>query len=125
MRLRPEAPARAGAAAPSDFTADAAERLAREELAYRLELQFYVRERETPIEDGSVDWDETVAPFVTVARLTIPKQDPNGDAGRELSARVERAKLDPWGGLAAHRPLGAIMRARSPAYLASQRQRGA
>ena len=40
-------------------------------------------------------------------------------------ADVERLRFDPWGGLAAHRPLGEIMRARKAAYFHSQKARGA
>lgn len=31
-----------------------------------------------PIEDGSVRWDETLSPFVTVARLHVPRRTPRG-----------------------------------------------
>jgi len=86
-----------------------------------LQLQFFADEKKTPIEDGSVDWAESDAPYATVGRLTIdPAAQKDGDA---LAADAERATFDPWEALAAHRPLGGIMRARKHAYFASQKTR--
>lgn len=70
-----------------------------------------------PIEDASVPWDEEFSPFVPVARLEIPLQD-------AWSARLQqeiddRMAFNPWHCLAAHRPLGSVMRARRAAYAAS------
>ena len=42
-----------------------------------------------------------------------------------VEADVEGLRFDPWGGLADHRPLGEIMRARKAAYFHSQKARGA
>ncbi len=122
VRLRPEGSR--GDGAPERLADDVASRITRGPVELALELQFFVDEAKTPIEDGSVEWDEAAAPYVKVARLEIPKQDPASDEGLALAERVEAAKLDPWSGLAAHRPLGAIMRARGAAYLASQKARG-
>ncbi|MGA2484410.1 MAG: hypothetical protein ABSF49_00280 [Roseiarcus sp.] len=69
----------------------------------------------TPIEDPTVAWDERRAPPLVVARLTLEAVEPN----------VEGLRFDPWGGLADHRPLGEIMRARKAAYFHSQKARGA
>jgi hypothetical protein len=55
---------------------------------------------------------------VTAARLTLGLDE----AG---TASVEGMKFDPWSGLAAHRPLGEVMRARKAAYHASQLGRAA
>lgn len=97
------------------------ERLRARPLTYAFELQFFVDEASTPIEDGSVDWPEAVAPFVSVARLTLPKQDPPG----AFAEQVEAATFDPWAALLDHRPLGELMRARKVVYYASQAERGA
>ena len=88
-------------------------------------IQFYSDETATPIEDGAVDWAETSAPYVTVARLTVGEQPAEGAARDSFAAEVEQATFDPWQALAAHRPLGGIMRARKHAYFASQKTRGA
>ena len=128
VRLRPEAAAgaaTASASASADWAADVRAHLARGPIRYELQLQFYSDEKTTPIEDGAVDWAEASAPYVTVARLTIGEQPPEGAAREQLAADVEQATFDPWQALAAHRPLGAIMRARKHAYFASQKTRGA
>jgi hypothetical protein len=67
-----------------------------------------------PIEDASVVWPERESPYRTVARLTIPPQP----AWSEARARQVEDGLtfNPWNGLAAHQPLGAINRARRDAY---------
>jgi hypothetical protein len=90
-----------------------------------LELQFFVDETATPIEDASVDWPEVVAPYLAVADLTVPAQDVTSADGQALAQRVEATVFDPWHALAAHRPLGEVMRSRKVVYLASQRGRDA
>jgi catalase len=102
-----------------DIVEDLRERLASGPLTWDLELQFFVDAATTPIEDPSKPWPESETPVVTVARLTLPQQ------GRDeaAAAEAEAAAFDPWGGLAAHRPLGEVMRARKAAYYASQRGR--
>lgn len=70
-----------------------------------------------PLEDATVEWDQALSPFVPVARLTVP---PQAAWGEERAARMDDGQaFDPWDGLAAHRPLGSINRARRPAYPAS------
>ncbi|SMO98344.1 catalase family protein [Paracoccus laeviglucosivorans] len=67
-----------------------------------------------PIEDASVEWAETDAPFVQVATLRVPRQD---SWARDQVARVdEHMRFSPWNGLAAHRPLGGVNRARRLPY---------
>src|SRR5262249_30836076 len=56
------------------FASDLADRLPRGPLAYDFGVQLFRDEASTPIEDASVEWSEVVAPFVTVGRLTIPRQ---------------------------------------------------
>jgi hypothetical protein len=112
VRLTPVTPA--GRAA-KDFEQDMRERLAAGPVAYEVALQFFVDEQATPIENPTVAWPEARSPFVPVARLTLTDAD----------AEVEGLRFDPWGGLADHRPLGEIMRARKSAYYLSQKGRGA
>lgn len=121
VRLTPLQPAPASAAqgAP-DWAGEVRSRLAGGPLVFALELQFFVSEEETPIEDASKTWPESVAPFVTVARLSIPPQDLDAPAGRALAEAIEAAAFDPWRALAAHRPLGDVMRARKVVYYQSQ-----
>lgn len=120
-RLLPPPGEVASATAKGGRARDVLERLRARPLTYAFELQFFVDEASTPIEDGSVDWPESVAPFVSVARLTLPKQDPPS----AFAEQVEAATFDPWAALLDHRPLGELMRARKVVYYASQAERGA
>ena len=67
-----------------------------------------------PIEDPTVQWDEAEAPFQTVAIITVPRQD-SWDSAR-VQEVDERMHFMVWTGLAAHRPLGNINRARKDTY---------
>lgn len=100
-----------------DIVADLRERLAIGPLRWDIELQFFVDEATTPIEDASKAWPDSETTIVTVARLSL---DPASDAAAK---QADAARFDPWGGLAAHRPLGEVMRARKAAYHASQQGR--
>lgn len=110
---------------PADLAADMRARAQQGELRYDLQLQFFTDEKITPIEDASVDWPEAQAPYLTVAKLTIPRQDTQGAEAEALGRQIEAAIFDPWSALAAHRPLGEIMRARKVVYFDSQKERGA
>ncbi len=88
-------------------------RLRQGPLSWSLRAQRFVDDISTPIEDASVVWN---APWVELGTLTIPKQDPDSPRGLEIAALVESLSFDPWHAIEAHRPLGAIMRARAVAY---------
>ena len=96
-----------------DFAQDMRDRLAVRPLTYDMSVQFFVDEATTPIEDPTKVWPEDKAPYVTVARLVL----------FEVLDSAEKMHFDPWGGLADHRPLGEIMRARKAAYYVSQKGR--
>lgn len=108
-----------------DWHADFRRRLAADDLRWHLEAQFFIDETQTPIEDGRVRWSESASPFLRVATLTVARQDIDAPAGQVLAEQIEAGRFDPWAGLADHRPLGEIMRARKVAYLASQQLRAA
>ena len=74
-----------------------------------------------PIEDASVQWPEDGSPYVAVATITVDAQDSWSDA--YVAAIDEGLTFSPWRGLAAHRPLGSVMRARRLAYESSARLR--
>jgi hypothetical protein len=105
--------------AADDWAADVYDRLIDNQLSYELQVQFFTDETATPIEDASVDW--AAAPYLTVGRLTVPRQKPD----EALATQVEAARFDPWNALVDHRPLGEVMRARKVAYYASQQARSA
>lgn len=85
-------------------------------------VQFQKDERATPIEDASVEWTEQDSPYVTVARIRIPKQDIDT---AERMAACEKVAFNPWHCLADHRPLGSFNRARRDIYRAMAEVRGA
>jgi hypothetical protein len=92
------------------------DRLRSEDLTFEFIVQFYVNDRFTPIEDSSVPWKPEHAPFVTVARLRIPKCDLSDPHIKALSEAVDRLSFTPWHATEDHRPLGNVMRARKVAY---------
>jgi len=108
--------------AQKDLNADFSARLARQVLHWDLQLQPFVNETLTPIENPSVNWP---TPYTTVARLVLPPQETESAEGRALAQRVEANAFDPWHALAAHRPLGDVQRARRVVYFQSQKGRGA
>ncbi len=70
-----------------------------------------------PVEDASVEWPQDESPYLTVGKVTIAPQPGWTD---ERAAVVEdKMYFSPWHGLAAHRPLGVIQRARNATYQAS------
>jgi len=76
-------------------------------------VQFQTDAKQMPIEDATVEWDESASPFIKVARIEIPPQDfetpPQLDFGESLA-------FNPWHTLAEHRPLGGINRVRKDLY---------
>jgi hypothetical protein len=76
-----------------------------------------------PIEDASVVWPEEESPYVTVATIAVPPQDTwNEEKFQAIDAGLS---FSPWHALAAHRPLGSVMRARKTAYEQSAKFRAA
>ena len=67
-----------------------------------------------PVEDPTVEWDETEAPFQRVGLITVRPQD-SWDPSR-VQAVDEEMRFSIWTGLAAHQPLGNINRARNAPY---------
>jgi hypothetical protein len=94
-------------------------------VVYDFRVQFYCDEARTPIEDGSREWKEADAPFTTLARLSLVKQQMNSPRGRRLAEMIEGLSFDPWHTTEEFRPLGNLMRARNHAYRLSTQHRGA
>lgn len=67
-----------------------------------------------PIEDPTVVWDEERSPFRAVATLTV---EPQAAWSKGITDKTDdRLAYNIWHGLAAHRPLGGINRARNDPY---------
>ncbi len=61
------------------------------------------------IEDTSIEWQESDAPFETVARIKAPAQDFDTP---KLNLACDNQSFNPWFGIEAHRPIGGINRLR-------------
>ena len=81
---------------------------------YALRAQLCADVDKMPIEDASVLWREELSPHQLVATLHLPAQTPYSDERRRYADDV--LSFSPWHALAAHRPLGSIMRSRKSAY---------
>jgi hypothetical protein len=85
---------------------------------WELRVQLCADIKAQPIEDPTVEWD---APWQTVALVTAP---PQAGWTHGLSVLVDDGmQFNPWHCIAAHRPLGSIMRVRRAVYAASERFR--
>ena len=67
-----------------------------------------------PVEDPTVAWDESEAPFQTVATIHAAPQ--NSWEPGQVQAVDEEMRFSVWTGLSAHQPLGNINRARKSTY---------
>jgi hypothetical protein len=87
---------------------------ARESGEWEVRVQLCTNLDTMPIEDASVAWPEDESPYVAVARILVKRQ-PAWTEARSVAIDGALA-FSPWHGLAAHRPLGGIMRVRKAAY---------
>ena len=87
---------------------------AENEAVWELRAQLRRDEESMPVEDASVTWPEDESPYLPVARITVPRQDAWSDA--RLRSVNDGLAFSPWNALAAHRPLGSIMRVRRATY---------
>lgn len=99
---------------PDALREDVSQTLIEQGGTWELAVQLCVDLEKMPVEDPTVQWDEDLGPFVPVATLTVEPQ-----VAWENGLSQEREDLlsfSPWHGLAAHRPLGAVNRARKETY---------
>ena len=90
---------------------------------FDVQVQLCTDPETMPIENAKVEWPEDQSPYRTVARVVLPSQNAYSDARQEfVDYRVD---FSPAHSLAAHRPLGAIMRARLAVYPVLQKLRHA
>ena len=88
---------------------------------WELRIQLCTDIDKMPIEDPTVEWPEELSPYVTVARLRVAPQEAwSTDRAQKID---EGMQFNPWHALAAHRPLGSIMRVRKEVYAMSKRFR--
>ena len=83
-----------------------------------LRVQLCTNLETMPIEDSSVEWLEEESPWVTVAHLrALPQAAWSDDLAKAVDDGMQ---FNPWHALAAHRPIGSIMRVRKAAYAMSK-----
>jgi len=83
---------------------------------FEIRAQLCTNLNDMPVEDASKRWDETASSYRTVARLVLPAQDSRSEARTRYVDDV--LSFRPAHSLAAHRPLGSLMRARLKTYQA-------
>ena len=89
---------------------------------WEVRIQLATDIEKMPIEDASVIWPEDESPYRVVARITV---DPQPSWTEARSAAVDdNLAFSPWHGLAAHRPLGGVMRSRKSVYEMAKGYRG-
>ena len=87
-----------------------------QDVVFELKAQLWADAERQPIEDASVDWPVSVSPYCTVATVRLPRQD--AYSPERVRYFDEVMTFRPAHSLAAHRPLGSIMRARLQVYRA-------
>lgn len=80
---------------------------------FALQVQRQRPQHYMPIEDPSVRWDETIAPFETVATIKVKGQDFDSS---EQNLFCDNLSFNTWHSLPAHRPIGGINRLRKAVY---------
>jgi hypothetical protein len=90
---------------------------------WELRAQLWTDPETMPIENAAVVWPEEKSPYLPIARIKVEPQTAWSDA--RSSAVDDGMQFSPWHGLAVHRPLGGIMRARKQVYEAAKKFRAA
>jgi hypothetical protein len=104
---------------------DLQERLEAGEILFDFNVQLWIDEKRTPIEDSSVEWSESDSRPITIAKLRIFQQKlatPEADLEK---ARVNNLAFNPWNTVSEIRPLGSMNRARRLVYQSSAALRSA
>ncbi|KMO21735.1 catalase family protein [Methylobacterium platani] len=81
---------------------------------WELRAQLLTDREAMPVEDASVPWPEEASPYLPVARITVAPQESWSD--EKVRTLDDGLAFSPWHGIAAHRPLGSVMRARRAVY---------
>lgn len=102
---------------PNGLREALAAHIARDGGEWEVRIQLCTDLEKMPIEDSSVEWPQKLSPFVSVARIVVPPQDAVVADDSEFGD--DRIAFSPWHGIAAHRPIGSIMRVRKAVYEAS------
>lgn len=112
----PPQPVAVPSRSPNYLADDLRRRLKDAPASFLLEAQLFVDQSVTPIDRATVRWGDSIAPFMTIARIDIPRQDIDADG---QAAFGESLAFSPWRTLHENRPLGSIADARRVAYPSS------
>jgi catalase len=85
----------------------------RQPACFALQIQRQDANKYMPLEDTSVEWKQSDAPFQTVAHIRVPAQDFDTP---EQNLMCDNLSFSPWHGIEAHRPIGGINRLRKAVY---------
>lgn len=86
------------------------------DVVFELKVQLWANAETQPIEDTSVEWPANDSQYRTVATIRLPRQAAYGT--ERVRYFDEVMTFQPAHSLAAHRPLGGVMRARLQVYQA-------
>jgi catalase len=89
------------------------EHLAQSDGCFEFLVQLQDPSRDMPVEDPTVRWKESQAPFVPVADIHIPSQEFDTPARNTF---CENLSFNPWHAVEDHRPLGGLNRIRKAVY---------
>ncbi|HEY5138567.1 MAG TPA: catalase family protein, partial [Methylococcales bacterium] len=93
-----------------------------EDLHFDFMLQVRSEGDDLGIENASSEWKESDYPFISVAKITIPRPQPEVNS-EENKAHCENLAFTPWHSLVEHQPIGSINRLRKSVYQASAEHR--
>ncbi|MGW0778176.1 catalase family protein [Streptomyces sp. NPDC002835] len=105
-----------GEAFRNTLVAEAVER----DHAFELQAQLNADLARMPVDNTSVQWPERLSPWVTVARIDLPRQDIGGE---ENLTAADGTSITPWRTREDHRPIGEIQRVREEVYRRSSIER--
>ncbi|MFE7773285.1 catalase family protein [Streptomyces sp. NPDC057445] len=88
--------------------------------AFELQVQLNADLARMPVDNTSVEWPEQLSPWVTVARIDLPRQDIGGE---ENLTAADGTSITPWRTREDHRPIGEIQRVREEVYRRSSIER--
>jgi len=104
---------------PNVFDPVIVEELQARAFDFDLQVQLCAELEKMPVDDSTVEWPESLSPFMTVGRVHIPRQDISHPANLDKS---DALAFNQWRVTAEHRPLGEIMQVRQ-IYSASAKVR--
>lgn len=98
------------------FRHSAVDTFGEHDIVFELRAQLWTNEETQPIEDASVEWPTDESQYQTVATIRLPRQA--AYSPERVRYFDELMTFRPAHSLAAHRPLGSVMRARLQVYTA-------